>query len=356
RACIPVPYQNPKTQIPKPKSQKSQHANQLGIWSLGFGIWDLGGGHLHSLHREHFDDVAHLDVVVALEADAAFEAGFDLAYVVFEAAQRGDLPFEYDHVVAQEAGGGLARAGDAPLRDHAAGNRPDLRHAEPLRHLGGSDADFLERRLEETLHALLDLLGDVINHRMESDVHLFALRHVRRIAIGPDIEADDDRVRCGGKQHVGLVDRADTRADDADLHLLVRQLRQRVREHFRGALHVRLDDDRQLLDATFGNLFLERFEREASAARTECAFLRLRLAEGRNLPRLCRVGHGLERIAWLRKARQPEDFDRGRRRRQLHRPSTIVDERAHASDDRARDEVVADAQRAVLHEDGCDRT
>src|SRR5262245_45651469 len=301
-------------------------------------MWDLGRGHLHSLHREHFNGIAHLDVVEALEADAAFKTGFDLADVVFEAPQRGDLPFEYDHVVTQESGGRLARPRDPSLRDHAAGNRPDLRHAEHLAHFGRPDADFLERRLEETLHALLDLLGDVVNHRVESDVHLFALGHIGRVAIGPDIEADDDGVGCRGQQHIGLVDRADTGADDSDLHLLVREFRQRVGEHFRRALHVRLDDDRELLDATFRNLFLERFERQAATARTEGAFLRLRLTEGRNLPGLCRVGHSLERVAWLREARQPKDFDRRRWRRQLHGTSTIVDERAHASDDRPRDE------------------
>src|SRR5262245_17082393 len=200
---------------------QTMHASNESEFAFCILNFELRRRHLHSLHREHFDDIPHLDVVEALEPDAAFKAGFDLAHVVFESAQRGDLPFEHDHVVAQEPGGGLARACDAPVDNHAAGNRPDLRHAEHLAHFGGADADFLERRLEETLHALLDLVGDVVNHRVEPDVHLFALGHVGRVAIGPDIEADDDGIRCGGEQYIRLVDRADTGADDSDLHLLV---------------------------------------------------------------------------------------------------------------------------------------
>src|SRR5262245_3115469 len=202
---------------------KMQTMHAAGESAFTFCIlnFELRRSDLHSLHREHFNDIAHLDVVEALEADAAFKAGFDLADVVFEAAQRGNLPFEDDHVVAQKPGRGFARPRDPSLRDHAAGNRPDFRHAEHLAHFGGPNAHFLERRLEETLHALLDLLGDVVNHRVQPDVHLFALGHVGRVAIGPDIEADDDGIRCGGEQYIRLCDRADTGADDSDLHLLV---------------------------------------------------------------------------------------------------------------------------------------
>ena len=116
---------------------------------------------------------------------------------------------------------------------------------------------------------------------------------------GRHVEPDDDGVRRRGQQHVGLVDRADAAVDDADLDLLVAQLRQRVAEHFGRALHVRLDDDRQLLHAAFGNLRLQRLEREAAALAAERLFLRLRLAEVRDLPRLGGVGERLEGVARL---------------------------------------------------------
>ena len=117
-----------------------------------------------------------------------------------------------------------------------------------------AEAHFLERRLEQARHRLLDLVGHVVDDRVEADVDLLALGQVGGVAIGPHVEADDDRVRRRGQQHVRLVDGADARVDDADLDLLVRQLRQRVGQHLGRALHVGLDDDRQLLDAAFGNL------------------------------------------------------------------------------------------------------
>src|SRR5262245_13752429 len=55
----------------------------------------LRGGR-DALLQEHLDHVADLDVVEALEADAALEPGLDLAHVVLEAAERSDLAFVDD--------------------------------------------------------------------------------------------------------------------------------------------------------------------------------------------------------------------------------------------------------------------
>src|SRR5687767_9822600 len=49
-----------------------------------------GAGQL--LDRERLDDVAHLDVAHAVEADAALESSEHLAGVVLEALERFDLP------------------------------------------------------------------------------------------------------------------------------------------------------------------------------------------------------------------------------------------------------------------------
>ena len=61
-----------------------------------------------------------------------------------------------------------------------------------------------------------------------------------------------------------------------------------------------------------------------------------------DLPRLGRVGD-LEHVARLRQAGQAEHFDRRRRPGRLDRLAAVVDQRAHAADDRAGDEGVADA-------------
>src|SRR5688500_10705696 len=76
----------------------------------------------HALHRKHLDDVADLEVVVVGEADAAFEAGLDLADVVLEAAQRPDLPLVHDDVVAEQACVRVAGPCDAAVGHHAAGD------------------------------------------------------------------------------------------------------------------------------------------------------------------------------------------------------------------------------------------
>src|SRR6266508_3952796 len=105
--------------------------------------------------------------------------------------------------------------------------------------------------------------------------------------------------------------------DAADLHAIVAELRQRIGEHFRRSLHVRLDDDRQLLHAAFGELGLERLEREPRALRAERFVLRLHLPELRDLPGLGRVFQSLEGVARLRQPAQAEHFDRCRRRSAL---------------------------------------
>ena len=88
---------------------------------------------------------------------------------------------------------------------------------------------------------------------------------------GRTLKRDDDGVRRRRQQHVRFVHRADAGVDDPDLHLLVGQLGQRVGQHLGRALHVGLDDDRQLLHAAFGNLRLQRLEREPSALGAERA-------------------------------------------------------------------------------------
>src|SRR5262249_16327091 len=82
---------------------------------------------LDPLVLEHLDHVADLDVVEFFEADAALEARLHLADVVLEAAERSDLAFVDDDVVAHEARLRVAGARDAALGDHAARDRAELR-------------------------------------------------------------------------------------------------------------------------------------------------------------------------------------------------------------------------------------
>src|SRR3954471_4684850 len=248
----------------------------------------LGDRRGDALHGEHLDDVADLQIVVALEADAALEARLDLGHVVLEAAQRAQLALVDHHVVAQQARLRLARALDDAVGDHAAGDGAELRRLEDLPHLGRAEPHFLERRLEDAGHRLLDLVGHVVDDRVQPHVDLLALGDLRGVAIRPHVEADDDGVRGQRQQHVELVDGADTRMDDADLDALVAELLQRAGQHLGRALHVGLDDDRQLLDAALGDLLLEGLEREAARLRRVRPLLLLVLAEQGDLARLGR--------------------------------------------------------------------
>src|SRR5688500_1359185 len=84
----------------------------------------------NALHREDLDRIADLDVVEVGQPDAALEARLHLAHVVLEAAQRCQLAFPDDDVVAKQARVRVAGTRDAAVGDHAAGHRADLRHAE----------------------------------------------------------------------------------------------------------------------------------------------------------------------------------------------------------------------------------
>ena len=56
------------------------------------------------------------------------------------------------------------------------------------------------------------------------------------------------------QEHVRLCDRAGRRAQHADADLFGRDLGDRLLERFERALHVGLDQHRQLLDAALGDL------------------------------------------------------------------------------------------------------
>ncbi len=64
---------------------------------------------LDLLGLERLEHVVDLDVLEALEHDAAFEAGLDLLDVVLEAAQRADPARPGDGAVADEPDLGAAR-------------------------------------------------------------------------------------------------------------------------------------------------------------------------------------------------------------------------------------------------------
>ena len=84
-----------------------QEDDEASAPPLGERALDLPG-------RVDLDHVAFLDVHEVLEDDTALEARLDLAHVVVEAPQRGDLAVVDDRAVADEAR--LGAAGDLARR------------------------------------------------------------------------------------------------------------------------------------------------------------------------------------------------------------------------------------------------
>src|SRR5579862_4332308 len=103
------------------------------------------------LDLERFDDVTDFDVVEAVEADAALEAGFDLRRVLLEAAERGDAALPHLHAAAEEARLRVARARDAALAHQASRARARLGRVKNLLDECRADPRFFERRLEQEL-------------------------------------------------------------------------------------------------------------------------------------------------------------------------------------------------------------
>src|SRR5712691_357103 len=81
---------------------------------------------LEFLDLERLDDVADLDVLEALDADAAFEALPHFGHVVLEVSQRADLAFVDHAVVPQQAN--VRRPRNHAVDHHAAGDGRSEEH------------------------------------------------------------------------------------------------------------------------------------------------------------------------------------------------------------------------------------
>ena len=104
--------------------------------------------------------------------------------------------------------------------------------------------------------------------------------------------------------------------------------------------------------AAFGHLLLQRFERQAAPLAPSAFSL---ACDWRKVA-ICRALAGSV-TDWNESPGEgsdsrPSSLHRRRRTGLLDDAAAVVDQRAHAADDGAGDDVVADAQRAVLHEHG----
>ena len=81
--------------------------------------------------------------------------------------------------------------------------------------------NFLELGSKHTLHSSLDLIDDLIDDTVSSDINAVSLCGVKSVFIGTHVEANDDRAGSSREHNVALGDTADCRVNNGYLDLVV---------------------------------------------------------------------------------------------------------------------------------------
>src|SRR6478609_8271179 len=282
-------------------------------------------------HLVRGDEVLELEVVVRPQVDAALEALADLGDVVLETAQPGDLDvLRHDDPVAGEPRPGAAL--DLAAADDRAGDVAELAAPEDLADLCGAQLDLLELRLEHALEGLLDLVDRLVDDRVVADLDALALGDLGVLALGPDVEADDDGV--GGHREVDVVqrDRTDTAVDDPQVDLVADvDLQQGVLERLDRTRHVTLEDEVEGVDLARSEGLVEVLERDALAALGEARRTRRGLTTLGDLAGRAVVGGHEERVTGAGDRRQAEHHDRTRGSGLLDVVAVLVEHGTHAA-------------------------
>src|SRR5262245_46440164 len=153
------------------------------------------------IDRIGFNNIPYLDVVEIFDADSTFVALLHFTDILLEAAQRPELPLVDHHVIADHSDSD-SRAGDRAVHHIGSRNNASFRHREYLSHLSSSQRPLLERRLKQPFHRGFDLGQRVVNNGVETDIDTLLFGQRGSLRLRPDIEPDDDGVRCSCKQHI----------------------------------------------------------------------------------------------------------------------------------------------------------
>src|SRR6478672_4033726 len=298
------------------------------------------------------DHVALLDVGVA-QRQTALVAVAHLGDVVLLSAQRLHRDVLRDHhVVAQQPRLGITP--DGARRDEATRDVADLRRPEDGADLGAAEFPLLVDRLEHALQRALDLVDGLVDHRVVADLHALAVGQLGGLALGADVEPDDDRVRGRRQVHVGLGDATDTAIDDAQLHLVVDlDVQQGFLQRLDRAGVVALEDQVQL--AGFLERRIQIFEADPLAGTGGQRVALARAAPVGDLAGDAVLVDDEEVVARTRHRREADDLHRPRRQRRIDVIAVLVDHAADATIGVACDHRVADVQRAAGNQHGRDR-
>src|SRR3954452_10674056 len=297
---------------------------------------------------ERLDDVLDLDVVERPQADTALVALADLGDVVLEAAQGldGEVVGDDDPVADQP---GLRVPVDGPAADDRAGDVADARHPEDLPDLRRAERDLLVLRLEHALEGRLDLLDRLVDDRVVPDVDALAVGQLRRLALGPDVETQDDDVVGQGEVDVALGDPADAAVDDPQRDVVAHlDLHEGLLERLHGARVVALDDQVELTGLLQRGV--EVLQADPLAHRRVLRVADAGLAPVGDLPGDAVLLDHEEGVAGTRHRGETHDLHGAGRQGLLQLGAVLVEQRPDAAVGVAGHERVADAQRAALDE------
>src|SRR4051812_31518942 len=295
---------------------------------------------------ERLDDVLDLDVVERPEPDTALVTLADLGHVVLEAAQRLDGQVVGDHdAVADQPG--LRVPVDGPAADDRAGDVADPRHPEDLADLRTAEGDLLVLRLEHALEGRLDLLDRLVDDRVVPDVDALAVGELRRLPLGPDVEAQDDDVVGQRQVDVALGDPADAAVDDPQRQVVAHlDLHQGLLERLHGARVVALDDQVEL--AGLLERGVEVLQADPLAHRRVLRVADAGLPAVGDLPGDTVFLDDEERVTGPGHGGEADDLHRPRGQRLLELVAVLVEQRPDAPVGVAGHDRVALAQRAAL--------
>src|SRR5260370_37189178 len=153
------------------------------------------------------EQVADPYIIEVLDPHAALEDLTHFPDVLLEALERRQGPVVHLDAVADHAH--PCRSGDHARAHEAAGDRAHLGDLEQLAHLRLAQHDLLLLRCEHPFHRRLHLFHRLVDDAVGADLHLLALGRGARVRVRPDVEADADRVRGLGDQHVPICAPAD---------------------------------------------------------------------------------------------------------------------------------------------------
>src|SRR5690348_12089986 len=249
--------------------------------------------------------------------DAALEALCDLAHVVLEALEGVDRSRVDHRAFADHADARVAA--DDTVGDHATGDRADARRSECLPYLGLADRLLRRDGGELADQGLLDVLGELVDDVVGTDLDTFARRELASFGVRTDVEAEDQSVGGGSEHDVVLRDRANAVGDHVEPYLRVLELRQ-LRDHcLDRADDVAADDEVEVGDLPLLELLVQTLQRDAPArADGRELFTAEPLAPPvRHVPRLAVVRDDARELAGGRWLVEAENLDRLAGRRAL---------------------------------------